>query len=291
MGYRPPNMSAQLQIPTPLTRLEIIASPGFVARSVLAGRDLFEAATMWRLCWTLSWLDIKLRYRGSVLGPFWLTLSTAIMIGSMGFLYAALFHMDLHRYLPFLALSIVLWNFLSLLVGDSCICFTSSESMIRSVRMPFTLYGGRVVLRNLLVLAHNIVVIVAVDLLLQINPGRVALLAIPAFMLWLVVALALAMLLGAMCARFRDIPPIIGSVMQMAFFVSAIIWRPEQLKEQEYLLVFNPFYTLLEIVRGPLMGEVPSLSVYVSAIGFSLAIILVSWSVFSRVRGRIAFWV
>ena len=77
----------------------------------------------------------------------------------------------------------------------------------------------------------------------------------------------------------------------MAFFVSAIIWRPEQLKDQEYLLVFNPFYTLLEIVRAPLMGEVPSLGVYLSAIGFSLGIIVLSWSVFSRVRGRIAFWV
>lgn len=284
-------MSTHLQAPTTATRLELTSSPGFVARSVLAWRDLCEATSLWRLCWTLSWLDIKLRYRGSVLGPFWLTLSTAIMIGSMGFLYAALFHMDLHEYLPFLALSIVLWNFLSALVGDACIAFTAAEGMIRAVRMPFTLYAGRVVIRNLLVLGHNIVVIVVVDALLQVAPGVTALLAIPAFLLWLLVGLALALLLGALCARFRDIPPIIGSVMQMAFFVSGVIWRPEQLKGQEYLLIFNPFYTLLEIVRGPLLGEVPSMAVYLSA-GISSAVIFVAtWLMFSRVRGRIAFWV
>jgi lipopolysaccharide transport system permease protein len=284
-------MTSHLLSPAPSARLELISSPSFADRSRLAIQDLATAASMWRLCWTLSWLDITLRYRGSVLGPFWLTFSTALMVGSMGFLYAALFHMDLHLYLPFLALSIVLWNFVATLVTDSCICFTSAEAMIRSMRMPFTLYGGRVVIRNLLVLGHNVVVVVVVDLLLRINPGPVALLAIPAFLLWLVVALALAMLLGALCARFRDIPPIVGSVMQMAFFVSAVIWRPSQLKEHEYLLLFNPFFSLLEIVRAPLLGEVPSLGVYVSALTASAGIVVVSWLLFARVRGRIAFWV
>jgi lipopolysaccharide transport system permease protein len=246
---------------------------------------------MWHLCWTLSWLDIKLRYRGSLLGPFWLTLSSALMIGSMGFLYAELFNMDLHDYFPFLALSIVLWNFIGALVSDSCVCFVASEGMIRSVRMPYSLYAGRVVLRNLLVLGHNVVVVVAVDVLLRVAPGSVALLAIPAFILWLLVALALALLLGALCARFRDIPPIVGSVMQMAFFVSAVIWRPGQLKSQEYLLNFNPFYTLLEIVRGPLLGTVPTVQVYASALLFSLAIFIAAWLTFARVRGRIAFWI
>ena len=268
-----------------------MSEPGFAARSRLAVRDLADASGLWRLCWTLSWLDIKLRYRGSVLGPFWLTLSTALMIASMGFLYAALFHMDLHEYLPFLALSIVLWNFIGMLVGEACICFTSAEGMIRSVRMPFALYGGRVVVRNLLVLGHNIVVIVAVDMILGVSPGPVALLAIPAFLLWLLVALALSMLLGALCARFRDIPPIIGSVMQMAFFVSAVIWRPEQLKEQEWMLTYNPFFTLLEVVRGPLLGEIPKPEVYVSAGIASALIFAAAWLMFSRVRGRIAFWV
>ncbi len=284
-------MSAHTPFPAASARLELTSQPGFSARSALAWQDIAEAATMWHLCWTLSWLDIKLRYRGSVLGPFWLTLSTALMIASMGFLYAELFGMDLHEYLPFLALSIVLWNFIGALVSDACVCFTSAEGTIRSVRMPYTLFAGRVVLRNLLVLAHNVVVVVAVDVLLRVSPGQTALLAIPAFILWLLVGVALSILLGALCARFRDIPPIVGSVMQMAFFVSAVIWRPEQLKSQEHLLAYNPFFTLLEIVRGPLLGTVPPVGVYLSAGLFSAAIFLAAWLMFARVRGRIAFWI
>jgi len=271
--------------------LDLVSDQSARSRAILALRDIRDAASLWRLCCILSWLDVKLRYRGSVLGPFWLTLSTAVMIGSMGFLYAALFHMDLHEYLPFLALSIVLWGFVGTVVSDACVCFTSAEGMIRSVRMPFTLYAARVVLRNLLVVAHSVVVIVVVDVLLSSAPGLKALLALPAMVLWLLLGLSLSLLLGAVCARFRDIPPIIASIVQIAFFVSAVIWRPEQLGNLEYVLVFNPFYTLFEIVRGPLLGQVPSVWVYCSALVSAGAIFAVTGLLFSRVRGRIAFWV
>jgi lipopolysaccharide transport system permease protein len=271
--------------------LELRPPRTWAERHRLARRDLIEAAQHWRLCWMLAWLDIRLRYRGSMLGPFWLTLSTAVMAASMGVLYAALFHLDVHVYLPFLTLSLVLWNFLGVLSADACVAYTQADSTIRSVRMPYSLYGGRVVLRNLLVLAHNAVVVLAVDLLLHAMPGWQAVYALPALALWLVDALALALLLGALCARFRDIPPIVASIMQMAFFVSAVIWKPEQLGAREWLLAFNPFFTLLEIVRAPLLGTAPSTAVIASALGYSALLIATSWMLFARVRGRIAFWV
>lgn len=284
-------MSSTVSSLPPTVTLEMVSDQGARARAALAVRDVFDAAAMWRLCCTLSWLDVKLRYRGSILGPFWLTLSTGVMVGSMGFIYSTLFHMDLHAYLPFLALSIVLWGFLSSLISDACISFTSAEGMIRSVRMPYTLYAGRVVLRNLLVLGHNLVVIIVVDVLLSTAPGATALLAVPGFVLWLVLGLALSLLLGTLCARFRDIPPIIASIVQIAFFISAVIWPAEQLGDMQYLLTFNPFYTLFEVVRGPLLGHVPALSVYLSALVSSAVILIATAMLFSRVRSRIAFWV
>jgi lipopolysaccharide transport system permease protein len=262
------------------------------ARQRMALRDFVETASLWQLCWTLAWLDIKLRYRGSIIGPFWLTLSTAVMIGAMGAIYATLFGMDLQDYLPFLALSLVLWNFLQTLVTEACVAYTQSEAMIRSVRMPYSLYAVRIVLRNVLVLAHNSVVIVAVFAILLLWPGAHALLAVPGFALWLVDAVALSVLLGALCARFRDIPPIVGSVMQMAFFVTPVIWKPELFgADKQWLLPFNPFFALLQIVRAPLLGQLPAPVVWASAICWSLLLWAATWVLFARVRGRIAFWV
>jgi lipopolysaccharide transport system permease protein len=271
--------------------LDLDPDPSFAARQRMALRDLAKAVRLWRLCTTLALLDIRLRYRGSMLGPFWLTLSTAVMVGAMGVIYGTLFRLDLREYLPFLAVSQVLWSFLASTTQESCFVFTVAEGMIRSVRMPFSLYSARIVLRNLIVLGHNLAVIVGVDLVLWTLPGREALLALPAMALWLLDALALATLLGGLCARFRDIPPIVGSLMQMAFFVTPVIWKPELVGAKQWMLPFNPFFSLLEIVRGPLLGEVPGAVVYVSALLWSGVLCGIAWLLFARVRGRIAFWV
>ena len=276
----------------PLVSFEIAPGTAGSGPHHMAWRDLRDTVALWRLCWTLGWLDIKLRYRGSLLGPLWLTLSTAIMVGAMGGIYAALFKMNLHEYLPFLALSLVLWNFLSALVGDACTGFLSAEGMIRSQRMPYMLYAGRLVIRNMLILGHNLLVIVAVFAIFGVVPGPEALLAVPAFMLWVLNGVAASVLLGALCARFRDIPPIVASVVQMAFFVTPVIWKADLLSpERQALLPINPFFCLLEIVRAPLLGATPSALVYAAAIGYSAALLALAWMLFARVRGRIAFWV
>jgi lipopolysaccharide transport system permease protein len=262
------------------------------ARQREAVADVAGGTRLWRLGVTLGWLDIRLRYRGSVLGPFWLTLSTAVMVAALGLLYSTLFKMNLHEYLPFLALSIVLWGYISALVGDACQCFLQAEGLIRSVRMPFTLHAVRTVVRNVLTLGHNVVVIAGVWAIFDTWPGWDGVLAVPGVVLWLVDSLAICVLLGTFCARFRDIPPIVGSVMQIAFFISPVIWKPDLLQgASARWLPANPFYSLLEVVRAPLLHEVPTLLTWTSALAYSAALCLTAWIVFARLRSRLAFWV
>ena len=271
--------------------LEFHGDMSVATRHRLAVNDVLDGLRLWPLAWTLAWLDIRLRYRGSLLGPFWLTLSTAVMVGALGFLYSVLFHTDVHEYLPFLALSQVLWFFLNSVVNDACNAFTQAEGIIRAVRMPFFMLAMQTLMRNGLVLAHNVVVIVVVDIIFVVWPGWHAVLALPGFALWIVDGLATCLLLGAFCARFRDIGPIVASVMQIAFFLTPVIWQPEQLGDRAAMLTFNPFFALLEIVRTPLLGRIPSLETWIIAVLYSLLLCGVSWAFFVRARGRIAFWI
>lgn len=290
IGYRAP-VSAALE-PRSTADLMLLSDPSAGARQRLAVQDVRDGFALWRLGLTLGWFDIRLRYRGSVLGPFWLTLSTGVMVGALGVLYSQLFKMELHDYLPFLALSLVLWGFLASLVTDACACFQQAEGMIRSQRMPFTLYAIRVIVRNVLVLAHNVAVILVVYTAFDVWPGWAALAAVPGLALWVVDGLATCLLLGAVCARFRDIPPIVGSVMQIAFFISPVIWKPELLQgAQAAWLPFNPFYAMLEIVRAPLLGQIAGWHLWASALGYSVLLCGGAWMLFARVRGRLAFWV
>jgi lipopolysaccharide transport system permease protein len=260
----------------------------------MAFSDIRQSCALWRLVWTLGMFDIRLRYRGSVLGPFWLTLSTAVMVGSLGFLYSRLFHTDIISYLPFLSLSLVLWNFISTLTTEGCTCFTIAEPMIRAMRMPLSVHAGRVVVRNILVLGHNIVVIAAVFAILGKAPGAFSFLIVPACALWLVDAFAICLLLGVLCARYRDVPPIIASVMQIAFFVSPIMWNAAILAQRGIgvvLVKWNPFYDLLEIIRGPLMGTPTNLQTWAAAAGYSALLVVLAMIGFARARPRLAYWV
>ncbi len=280
-----------LLLPARERGIDLLANVGAGARQRVAWQDVTDGLAAWRLTATLGWLDIKLRYRGSVLGPFWLTLSTAVMVLAMGVLYSQLFHMEVQKYLPYLALSLVLWNTLGGLVTDACTCFTAAEGSIRSLRMPFTIHATRAVVRNVFVLLHNVVVIVGVFAWFDTWPGVTAFAALPGIVLWVVDALAACLLLGAFCARFRDVAPIVGSVMQIAFFLTPVIWQPELIADNAQYLALNPFYPLLALVRDPLLGVMPGLGVWIAAAVWSAVLCLLAWTLFARVRGRLAFWV
>jgi lipopolysaccharide transport system permease protein len=285
-------MSSAVITIAPATELNLQAGMTAATRNRWAMADVAGGLRLWRLAWALGWLDIRLRYRGSMLGPFWLTISTGVMVAALGLLYSTLFKIELHNYLPFLALSQVLWGFLAAVVSESCTTFTDAEGVIRSVRMPFFVFSIRALLRNVMVLGHNIVVIVVVFAVFSIWPTQEALLAIPALLVWIVDALALTLLLGAFCARFRDIQPIVNSVMQIAFFMTPVIWKPDQLGASGIAnLPFNPFFDLLEIVRGPILGSEVSGTTWLGAIAYSLALCGISWAFFVRARGRVTFWI
>jgi lipopolysaccharide transport system permease protein len=285
-------MSSAVTTIAPATELNLRADMTMATRNRWAMADIAGGIRLWRLAWALGWLDIRLRYRGSMLGPFWLTISTGVMVGALGLLYSALFKIDLRDYLPFLALSQVLWGFLAAVVSEACTVFTDAEGVIRSVRMPFFVFSMRALIRNAAVLGHNILVIVVVFAIFSVWPHWESLIAIPALMVWAIDALALTLLLGAFCARFRDIQPIVNSVMQIAFFMTPVIWKPAQLGAAGVAkLALNPFFDLLEIVRGPILGSDIALMTWVGAIGYSVLLCAMSWAFFVRARGRVTFWI
>ena len=253
--------------------------------------DVVMGLRRWRLAAALAWLDIRNRYRGSVLGPFWLTLSTGVMLLGIGITYSTLFRLSLVEYLPHLAVSLVVWNFISQMVTEATTSFVQSEAIIRQMPLPYTIHALRCMLRNLLIAAHNLPLILLVFAACGTFPGWEVLLAIPGLMLIALNGFALALLLGMVCARFRDIGPIVGSVMQLFFFLTPIIWKPQLLGEWAVLLPFNPFYVILETVRGPLIEGGGALIAWAAALFYTSINVVVAAAFLVRFRSRVAFWV
>jgi len=264
------------------------AHPQRLAR---ARDDLAKGFTRWRLALALAVLDIRNRYRGSVLGPFWLTLSTTVMISGIGLLYAQLFQMPLSEYLPFLTVSLLLWTLIAQTVSEACSSLITAQAVIRQLPLPYAVHVLRVVLRNAIVAAHNLPLIPVVFLISGVLPSWGALLALPGLGLIAVNAFAMGMLLGMICARFRDVQPIVASVMQLVFFLSPVLWKPELLKEMQVFLPLNPVFVLMETVRGPLLNGGASAVIWVCALLYTALASALAFAFFVRFRARIAFWV
>lgn len=257
----------------------------------LAYRDLRDGLASLHLWPMLGWMEIRQRYRRSVLGPFWLTISTGVMVAGIGLLYGKLFRQDISLYFQYLAISLILWQFVAGLVTEACTVFIASESYIKQIKLPLTVHVLRVVWKNLIIFLHNLVIVALVLAYFKPTLGWSTLLAPIGWMILAINGIWMALLLGMLSARFRDIPQIVGSVVQAAFFLTPVMWQKEMLGEHQWTVYLNPFYHLLEIGRGPLLGYAPDGRVWFATALITVVGFAVTLALFSRFRARIAYWV
>lgn len=235
----------------------------------------------------LAWHDVVARYRGSILGPLWITLSMAAMIGGIGLLYAQIFNMRTAEYVPFLAVGVVVWGLISTTIVESSDTFVQAAGILRQTSLPVFLFTWRTLLRNLIYLAHHVLILVAVFLIFGVFPGARIL---PALAGLLLVGLNLAwasMLVGIVSARFRDVPQIVAAAVQFMMFVTPVFWSPESLSGRPAVLTANPFYYMLEAVRAPLLGGSAPAQTHLTLAALALAGWSVSFLVFSHLRRRL----
>ena len=261
------------------------------SQTALALFDLVQGARAYHLWYLLGWQDIRQRYRRSVLGPFWLTLSMGALVGALGFLYGMLLKVEISDYVPFLALGFIVWALISSLIVEGCAVFINAESIIKQVGLPLSVHVYRLLWRNLLIFFHNALVFVVVAAIFGVWPGWAGLLALPGLALLCLNGIWAALLIGIISARFRDVPPIVGSIVRICFFVTPIIWMPELVPARAAVLEVNPFYHMVEVVRAPLLGEVPALSSWIAVLSMTVGGWVLAFAFLRRYRWRIAYWV
>jgi ABC-type polysaccharide/polyol phosphate export permease len=275
----------------PAADMPLPRPPDFAEHLSLAIGDFRRGLQDWRAWMLLGMNDIRQRYRRSRLGQFWITLSMAVTILALGVLYAYLFNAEIRDYLPYLAVSFVAWGTISSIVMESCHVFTGAEIYLRQVPMPKTVFIHRMLVRNLVTLAHNAVILPPLFILFAVPVSWTLLLALPGIVLVILNGIWVGLLIGTLCARFRDMPQMVGSVMQIVFYLTPVMWRPVQVAQHlAWLTDFNPFASFLSLIRDPLLGQVPRLwdcgmAGTVTLLGFLVAI-----PFFARFRARIVYW-
>ncbi|MBO9135192.1 ABC transporter permease [Rhizobium sp. B230/85] len=257
-------------------------------RAALA--DLWQGVERRELWLYLGWRDVKRLYNRSVLGPFWLTLSMGIMVMGLGLLYSQIMKVDVAHYLPNLAIGLITWGLISGVIIGACNIFSAAGGSLRQIRMPLSIHIYQFVWSQVLTFAHNFIIYFIIIAVFRINPGWSALLFVPAVLLILLNGVFISLILGPLCARFRDIPMIIASIMQLAFFMTPIIWSAQTLEGRGLVLNANPFYHFIEITRDPLLGGTGTLMNWGACIGITIALGIAGITFFSRYRARVVYW-
>jgi len=256
----------------------------------MALRDLRTSLQRIGLAWSLASHDVVSRYRGSILGPFWITLSMGLMVAGIGLLNARLFGASLHDFLPFVAMGIVFFGTISGIINEGCDTFVQAAGMLSQTALPMFTFVWRTVLRNAIYLGHNLIIILGV--LLYYGYWRTMNLPVALLgLLFLFINAAWAGMLAAIAsARFRDIPQIVISVMQFAIFMTPVFWPPSRLGTNHIFLDVNPFYHMLEAVRAPMLGEPVAPHTYSFLALMALAGWALTFFVFTRTRRRIVHY-
>jgi ABC-2 type transport system permease protein len=258
-----------------------------------AFRDLGNGWKQRPLWGYLGWQDIKQRYRRSVLGPLWISISMGVIATAMGILYGTLFGENIATFLPYVATGLLIWNFINGCILEGSEVFIANEGLIRFLPAPLTLHVYRLVWRQTLFFVHNLVIWLLLVIIFPQPLGWSVLLALPAFVLLVVNGAWITVVSGILATRFRDIPPIIASVTQLLFFMTPIVWSYERLKSNPLAgyVELNPVMHFVEILRQPLLGqEIIWRHWYVvlaiTVVGCSAALVCLR-----NYRSRVAYWV
>ncbi|HET9874454.1 MAG TPA: ABC transporter permease [Mycobacterium sp.] len=261
-----------------------------------AWADLVDGYRRRELWLHLGWQDIKQRYRRSVLGPFWITIGTATTAVAMGGLYSKLFHLDLAVHLPYVTLGLIIWNLINAAILEGADVFVANEGLIKQLPTPLSVHVYRLVWRQLILFAHNIVIYIPIALIYPKPWSWADLSVLPALALIMLNCVWVSLCFGILATRYRDIGPLLFSVVQLLFLMTPIIWNYDTLRQQGAtrwmrVIEFNPLFHYMDLLRLPLLGAHQPLRhwavvLVLTVVGWAFAAIAMR-----QYRARVPYWV
>lgn len=252
--------------------------------------DLRAGASNWRFALRWAWIEVKQKYRRSVLGNLWITMNLGILIAGLGILFSFVLNQPIEEFLPYVATGLVAWNAIASAINESTDTFSSETNRLLGYNFPTSVLIVKVIWRNIINLLHNLIVIVIVVMIFPTDLGIFSFLSILGFVAIYLNAVWVAMLFGTLALRYRDLPMIIGNIVQTAFFMTPIFWKVDSLGPHAYLAEINPFYAFIALIRQPILGEIPDVHNYL----YVLLITIVGWCLgiwcYGKTRHKITYW-
>lgn len=251
--------------------------------------DWREGLLNYKIWLHLALSDVRLKYRRTAIGPFWITLSTGLLIVAISLVFSGLLGRTFSEFVPYGAAGIISWYYIASGMSEGCVAIVSNSNIYKNLPAPFSFTVLRLLVRNLIVFAHNFLIFVAIAVILQIN----FLPSLPKFLVSLaLVTINLAwiiMVLSVLTTRYRDIQQMVGSSISILFLVTPIFWEKKALSAT-WIYRLNPFTYFIDALRVPLVGGDGWATACFMLVVFAIVGWVVALSILGYCRKRIAFW-
>jgi lipopolysaccharide transport system permease protein len=194
-------------------------------------------------------------------------------------------------YLPPIGIGFVIWGLISGAINDSCGAYINNANFIRQSDAGLWVYIFQVMWRQLIMLAHNFVIVVALTAAFGIAHPENLLFFLPGLALLVLNLTWIAQVAASASARYRDVPQLVGSVTQVLFYITPVMWKPDMLGRHRWIIEYNPFAAFVDLARSPLLGAAPQASSWVICGCLALAGWALALWVSARTANNIAYWV
>ena len=245
----------------------------------------------WKVWTYFGWLDIKLKYRTAVIGPFWITASLAVFCLALTNVYSAIFHIEMSGMLLYIAVGLSSWTLIIGPISESPTLLISNSGYIKDARINPIEIIFRCIFRNIIIYLHNLIFILILiffgygdfDLVMLLIPFNIFLVLINVTFISLIISI-----LGA---RYRDIGQIVQNITQLLFLITPVFWTVNEQALKSPLVYLNPFYYYLEILRFPLLGIVPSIKAYIITSVSTLILLYIFFYLYNKNKNEINYWI
>ncbi|MDT4952911.1 MAG: lipopolysaccharide transport system permease protein [Acidobacteriota bacterium] len=246
--------------------------------------------TYHELLYFLTWRDIKVRYKQTLLGVSWAILQPVFMmlIFTLFFGNLAKLPSDGVPYPLFAYAGLLPWTFFATAVSSSGNSMLNSAHLITKVYFPRIVVPVAAVAAALVDFLISCGVLVVIMIYYQVTP-TIHLLLLPVYtLLLLLLTAAFGIYTAALNVKYRDIRFVLPFVIQLWFFVSPVIYPVGMVTGRwRFLIVLNPMTGIIEGFRSALFGRASNWSL----IGVSAAItlVLLAYSLFTFKRMEKSF--
>lgn len=224
--------------------------------------EIVAGLRRWRFWVPMGLLDVRLRYRRTVAGPWWAVAGTVVMAVVVGSLYARLFDADPRAFIPFVATGFAGWSLIASHLSEAPTSLVARGSLVadqRGVAVPLLLADG---MRRIVMFGHAALGVALLVWALDGRPSAALLLLVPNAILVAAALTAWSIVLAYLGALYRDVHEAVALALVPLLLVTPVLWRPEQFGLDPWWVRLNPLASLLDLLRAPILGMVPGAASY-----------------------------